>query len=64
MGKIHNDHRIVTVDDKGKIVKNVDSPSFALAKPIFDATEPEEGQTIRLQHGARVIFRKPEGSVH
>lgn len=59
MGKIHVDHRIVTRDKYDKIVSDVHAPDFATARPLYDAAlrDVQEGQTITLQHGARIVAR-------
>ena len=57
MGKIHVDHRIATRDQNDKIVSDVHAPDFATARPLYDAAllDIQAGQTITLQHGARIV---------
>lgn len=58
MGKLHVDHRIVTRDPGDKIVSDVHAQDFAAARPLYEAALQgmQEGQTVTLQHGARVVL--------
>lgn len=58
MGKLHVSHRIVTRDENDQIVSDIPFENFVLGKAAFDAAEAASGQTVTLQHGARVIFSK------
>jgi len=57
MGKLHVDHRIVIRDQHDKIVSDVHAPDFATARPLYEAAlqDSKVGQTITLQHGARIV---------
>jgi hypothetical protein len=51
------DHRIVIRDQHDKIVSDVHALDFAAAMPLYEAALQgmQEGQTVALQHGARVV---------
>ena len=57
MSKGFAPHRVVTRDAAGKIVGDLHFDSFAAAEPVWSATceTLRPGQTVVLQHGARVI---------
>jgi hypothetical protein len=57
MGKLRVDHRIVIRDQHDKIVSDVHAPDFAAARPLYEAAllDMRDGQTVALQHGARVV---------
>jgi hypothetical protein len=58
MGKSHCDHRVVTRDQQGKIVRDDPFDSFATGEPAYQVAvkDMNAGQEVALQHGARVIF--------
>jgi len=58
MGKIHVQHRIVVRDQNDRIVSDEPHESFATAKPALDQTEVKPGQSVTLQHGARIIAKR------
>ena len=58
MGKLHLSHRIVIRDENDRIVSDEPYDSFVDGKDAFDRVEALPGQTISLQNGARVIFKK------
>lgn len=59
MGKIQVDHRIVVRDQNDHIISDQIACSFVVANPIYEAavSRLERGQTVTLQHGARIIRR-------
>ncbi|MBS8259707.1 hypothetical protein DYI23_05700 [Roseibium polysiphoniae] len=59
MGKAHVNHRVVIRDEDDNIVLDESCVSFAVAKPLYYQRRGEllAGETITLQHGARVIFK-------
>lgn len=59
MGKIHVPHRVVTRDEDGRIVGDIERENYVLAREIFEQLVPGRGQTVTLQHGARIIMQKP-----
>lgn len=58
MGKLHVSHRIVIRDENDRIVSDEPYDNFVDGKDAFDRVEALPGQTVSLQHGARVIFKK------
>ena len=61
MAKGFAPHRVVTRDADGKIVRDEHHDSFAQAEPEWRERcgGLENGQTVALQHGARVIKEWP-----
>ena len=57
MGKIHVEHRIVVRDQNDRIVSDQPARSFVVADPLYDTAVSKRlpGQTVTLQHGARII---------
>ena len=62
VGKLQVDHRIVIRDQHDKIVSDVHAPDFAAARPLYEAAlrGMRDGQTVALQHGARIILRSAD----
>ncbi|OOY16703.1 hypothetical protein [Thioclava sp. DLFJ4-1] len=58
MGKFHVCHRIVIRDEDDRIVSDEPYDNFIEGKDAFDRVEAMPGQTVALQHGARVILKK------
>ncbi|MBL4766933.1 MAG: hypothetical protein JKY94_04360 [Rhodobacteraceae bacterium] len=59
MGKIYVEHRIVVRDQVDKIVSDLPARDMASAQPIYDEAVDAllGGQTVTLQHGARIICK-------
>ncbi|OOY20894.1 hypothetical protein BMI86_10335 [Thioclava sp. DLFJ5-1] len=58
MGKLHVAHRIVTRNALDQITRDEPYDDFVQARAAFDTLEAAPGETITMQHGARVIFTK------
>ncbi|WP_295532877.1 hypothetical protein [uncultured Thioclava sp.] len=58
MGKIYVQHRIVVRDQNDRIVIDESHESFTAAKPAFDQIVVRPGQSVTLQHGARIIAKR------
>lgn len=52
------DHRVVTRSADEKIIEDLHFQTFAAAKPVYDqlAAAVPDGNSVALQHGARVIL--------
>jgi hypothetical protein len=59
MGKIQVDHRIVVWDGNDRIVSDHPERDFKAACPVYEAAVAnlKAGQSVTMQHGARVIRR-------
>jgi hypothetical protein len=57
LGKIHVDHRVVTVNSDGEIIGDAsyDDPPLAREKYELEAARVADGNIVRLQHGARIV---------
>lgn len=59
MGKIYIEHRIVVRDLNDRIVSDQPARDFVAADPLYQAAVATrlDGQTVTLQHGARIICK-------
>lgn len=65
MGKGFAPHRVVTRSD-GKIIRDERFENFADAEPVWRerCAGLQAGESVTLQHGARVIKEWPKGGGH
>lgn len=59
MGRIYVNHRIVVRDQSDNIISDQPARDMASARPVYDETLAAllDGQTVTLQHGARIILK-------
>ena len=50
--------RVVVRNSAGKIVQDIPAEDHAEARPIYDAIDLERGQSVALQHGVRIVFKR------
>lgn len=63
MGKTHVDHRIVIRDADGQILRDELARDFVAGLALFlaRAADLQPGQSVTLQHGARIVRQERRG---